>query len=72
MAGLDGCDEVAEFLSVLKVGTRNVYASGLKLFMQFYSSRGAIRDFLELVERDRFLPRHERRRIATETLNDFA
>ena len=32
LAGLACSDEVAEFLSFLKVGTRDVYAAGLKLF----------------------------------------
>ena len=72
LAGLAGSDEVAEFLSVLKVGTRGVYAAGLKLFRQYYSGKGSIRDFLDCVEHDRFLPRHEKRRTAAETLNGFA
>jgi integrase len=72
LAGLAGSDEVAVFLSVLKVGTRGVYAAGLKLFRQYYSGKGSIRDFLDGVEHDRFLPRHEKRRTAAETLNGFA
>ncbi len=72
LAGLDSCDEVTEFLSILKAGTRGVYAAGLKLFQQYYSSRGSIRGFLNCVECERFLPRHAKRRIATETLNGFA
>ena len=72
MAGLAGSDEVAEFLSVLKVGTRGVYAAGLRLFWQYYSNKGSVGDFLDCVERDRFLPRHAKRRIAAETLNGFA
>ena len=32
MPGLAGSDEVTEFLSILKVGTRSVYAARLKLF----------------------------------------
>ena len=72
MEGLDGCDEVAEFFSVLKVGTRGVYAAGLKLFQQYYSGKGSIRDFLDGVEHEWFLPRHEKRRTAAETLNGFA
>jgi len=72
LADLDGRDEVAEFLSVLKVGTRGVYAAGLRLFRQYYSGKGSIGDFLDGVEREWFLPRHAKRRIATETLNSFA
>jgi integrase len=72
LAGLAGSDEVAEFLSVLKVGTRSVYAAGLRLFRQYYSGKGSIGDFLNSIEHDRFLPRNEKRRIATETLNGFA
>ena len=72
MEGLAGSDEAAEFLSVLKVGTRGVYAAGLRLFRQYYSDKGSIRDFLDGVEREWFLPRHAKRRIATETLNGFA
>jgi len=64
-------DEVAEFLSVLKHGTRNVYSRGLAVFLQFYSSQGSIRDFLDRVERDRLLPRSERRRVDRLTLNSF-
>jgi hypothetical protein len=36
LESLAGSDEVAEFLSVLKVGTRGVYAAELKLFQQYY------------------------------------
>ena len=72
MAGLAGSGDVAVFLSVLKVGTRGVYAAGLKLFQQYYSSKGSVGDFLDCVEREWFLPRHAKRRIATETLNGFA
>ena len=64
-------DEVAEFLSVLKLGTCNVYSRGLAVFQQFYSSQGSIRDFLDRVERDRLLPRSERRRVDRLTLNSF-
>jgi hypothetical protein len=63
--------EVAEFLSVLKLGTRNVYSRGLAVFQQFYSSQGSIRDFLDCVERDRLLPRSERRRVDRLMLNSF-
>jgi len=64
--------EASEFLSVLKPGTRNVYGRGLRVFGQFYAGQGSIRDFLDSVERDRFLPRRERRRVARLTLNGFA
>ena len=63
--------DVAGFLSMLKSGTRNVYGRGLKAFQQFYESQGSVRDFLDRVERDRFLPRRERQRVAIETLNGF-
>ncbi|MEM2386139.1 MAG: hypothetical protein QXO67_04065 [Candidatus Bathyarchaeia archaeon] len=62
---------LTSFLSVLKASTRNVYGRGLKLFEQFYADYGSLRDFLDRVERDRLLPRRERRRIATEVLNGF-
>jgi len=39
LAGLAGSDEVAVFLSVLRVGTCGVYAAGLKLFRQYYSGK---------------------------------
>ena len=63
--------EVSEFLSVLKLGTRNVYGRGLAAFQQFYSNQGSIRDFLDRVEQDRLLPRNERRRVDRLTLNSF-
>jgi len=63
--------EVSEFLSFLKPGTRNVYRRGLEAFQEFYSSQGSIRDFLDRVERDRLLPRSERRRVDRVTLNSF-
>jgi hypothetical protein len=63
--------EVSEFLSVLKLGTRNVYRRGLEAFNEFYSSKGSIRDFLDCVERDRFLPRNQRKRVDRMTLNNF-
>ena len=63
--------EVLEFLSVLKLGTRNVYGRGLAAFQQFYSNQGSIRDFLDCVEQDRLLPRNERRRVDRLTLNSF-
>jgi integrase len=72
LEGLAGSDEVVEFLSILKVGTRGVYAAGLRLFRQYYSSKGSIRDFLNSVEHEWLLPRHAKRRIAAETLNGFA
>lgn len=31
--------EASEFLSVLKLGTRNVYSRGLATFQEFYSSQ---------------------------------
>jgi integrase len=64
-------DEVAEFLSVLKTGTRNVYSRGLTVFQQFYLSQGSIKDFLDRVEQDRLLPRSQRRRVDRLTLNSF-
>jgi integrase len=64
-------DEVAEFLSVLKLGTCNVYSRGLEVFQQFYLSQGSIRDFLDRVEQDRLLSRSERRRVDRLTLNSF-
>ncbi|MCL6578679.1 MAG: site-specific integrase [Candidatus Bathyarchaeota archaeon] len=63
--------EVLEFLSVLKTGTCNVYSRGLAVFQQFYSSQGSIRDFLDRVEQDRFLPRSQRTRVDRVTLNSF-
>ena len=63
--------DVAGFLSMLKSGSRNVYGRGLKAFQQFYESQGSVRDFLDRVERNRFLPRRERQRVAIETLNRF-
>lgn len=65
------CSEVLEFLSVLSGGTRNVYRRGLAVFQQFHSSQGSIRDFLDCVERDRLLPRSERKRVDRLTLNGF-
>ena len=70
MVELDDHD-IARFLSKLKSGTRNVYGRGLKVFQQFYESQGSVRDFLDRVERDRLLPRHERQRVVIETLNEF-
>lgn len=64
--------DLADFLSVLKSSTRNVYCRGLRLFEQFYAHQGSIDDFLDAVEEDRLLPRCQRRRIATEVLNSFA
>ena len=66
-----GDSNVVEFLSVLKRGTRNVYGRGLRLFEQFYSSQGSIKDFLDRIEQDRLLPRSERRRVDRVTLNSF-
>ncbi|MGC9095406.1 MAG: hypothetical protein ACP5IM_07395, partial [Candidatus Bathyarchaeia archaeon] len=63
--------EVSEFLSVLKLGTCNVYSRGLMSFQQFYSSQGSIEDFLDNVEWDRLLPRSQRTRIDRITLNSF-
>ncbi|MEM1589949.1 MAG: hypothetical protein QW175_05980 [Candidatus Bathyarchaeia archaeon] len=63
--------DLAGFLSVFKSSARNVYSRGLRLFQQFYVSQGSFRDFLDRVERDRLLPRRERRRIAAQVLNDF-
>ena len=51
--------EVSEFLSVLRLGTCNVYSRGLAVFQQFYSAQGSIKDFLDRVERDRLLPRSQ-------------
>jgi len=72
LAGLASSGDVAVFLSVLKVGTRGVYVAGLRLFQQYYSGKGSIGDFLDSVEREWFLPRHEKRHTAAETLNGFA
>ena len=63
--------EASEFLSVLKLGTRNVYDRGLAVFQEFYSSQGSIKDFLDSVERDRLLPRSQRTRVDSTTLNGF-
>jgi len=63
--------EVSEFLSVLKFGTHNVYGRGLAVFQQFYSSQGSIKDFLDCVERDRLLPKNQRKRVDRMTLNNF-
>jgi integrase len=63
--------EVVEFLSVLKPGTSNVYGRGLAVFKRFYSSQGSIKDFLDRVERDRLLPRSQRKRVDRMTLNNF-
>ena len=63
--------EVSEFLSVLRLGTCNVYSRGLAVFQQFYSAQGSIKDFLDRVERDRLLPRSQRTRIDRVTLNNF-
>ncbi|MEM3581472.1 MAG: site-specific integrase [Candidatus Bathyarchaeia archaeon] len=63
--------EVSEFLSVLKLGTRNVYGRGLAAFQEFYSSRGSIRDFLDRIEQDRLLPRIKRKHVDRVTLNNF-
>ncbi|MGB9694138.1 MAG: tyrosine-type recombinase/integrase [Fervidobacterium sp.] len=63
--------EVSEFLSVLKYGTRNVYSRGLAAFQEFYSSQGSIKDFLDSVERDRLLPRNQRKRVDRVVLNSF-
>jgi integrase len=66
-----GDSNVVEFLSVLKRGTCNVYGRGLRLFEQFYSSQGSIKDFLDRIEQDRLLPRSERRHVDRSTLNSF-
>ena len=63
--------EVSEFLSVLRLGTCNVYSRGLAVFQQFYLSQGSIKDFLDCVERDRLLPRSQRKRVDRMTLNNF-
>jgi hypothetical protein len=42
---IEVCPEVSEFLSFLKIGTRNVYSRGLTAFQQFYLSNGSIKDF---------------------------
>jgi integrase len=68
---IEVCREVSEFLSFLKIGTRNVYSRGLTAFQQFYLSNGSIKDFLDRVEHDRLLPRSERRRVDRFTLNGF-
>lgn len=47
--------EVSEFLSVLRLGTCNVYRRGLEAFQEFYSAQGSIKDFLDRVEKDRLL-----------------
>lgn len=44
LSGLEDPD-VAGFLSSLRLGTRNVYGCGLKLFGQFYADKGAVSDF---------------------------
>jgi len=63
--------EVSEFLSVLRLGTCNVYSRGLEAFQEFYSAQGSIKDFLDRVEKDRLLPRSQRTRIDRVTLNNF-
>jgi len=63
--------EVSEFLSVLRLGTCNVYSRGLEAFQEFYSAQGLIKDFLDRVEKDRLLPRSQRTRIDRVTLNNF-
>ena len=63
--------EVSEFLSVLRLGTCNVYRRGLEAFQEFYSAQGSIKDFLDRVERDRLLPRSQRTRIDRVTLNNL-
>jgi hypothetical protein len=63
--------EVSEFLSVLRLGTCNVYSRALEVFQQFYSAQGSIKDFLDRVEQDRLLPRSGRRRVDRLTLNSF-
>lgn len=61
-----------EFLSALKPNTRNVYGRGLKVFQQFYAGYGSVMNFLDRVERDRLLPRRDRKRVAVEVLSSFA
>jgi hypothetical protein len=65
------CSEVSEFLSALKFRTRNVYRRGLEVFQEFYSGQGSIGDFLDRVERDRLLPRSQRKHVDRMTLNNF-
>jgi len=64
-------EEVTEFLSVLKPGTRRVYSHGLSAFQRFYAQQGSIKEFLNLVEEDQRKPRWERKRVARTTLNAF-
>ncbi|MEM3703015.1 MAG: site-specific integrase [Candidatus Bathyarchaeia archaeon] len=66
-----GDADLAGFLSVLKSSARNVYGRGLRLFLQFYVGQGSLKGFLDAIERDKLLPRRERRRVATEVLNGF-
>jgi len=69
---IEVCPEVSEFLSFLKIGTRNVYSRGLTAFARaFYLSNGSIKDFLDRLKHDRLLPRGERRRVDRFTLNGF-
>ncbi|MEM2170073.1 MAG: hypothetical protein QW186_09795 [Candidatus Bathyarchaeia archaeon] len=55
----------------MKPATRNVYCRGLAAFQQFYSDQGSTKDFLDRVERDRLLPRIQRKRVNRVTFNGF-
>ncbi len=66
--------EASEFLQALSDGTRRNYSFGLKTFLDFLRASGqcgSLSEFLDLVEADFRLPRHERRRVARNILNGF-
>jgi len=67
-------EEASEFLKAMDTGTRKLYSFGLKSFLEFLRMKGycgSLGEFLDIVEADFRLPRHERKRVARNILNEF-
>jgi len=61
--------ETREFLDALSKSTRNVYTAGLRVFQTFYKKTP--KNFLDAVEEDQRRLRHQRQRIARNTIKEF-
>lgn len=66
--------EALEFLKAMDKGSRKVYTYGLSAFLRFLRETGycnSLGEFLDMVEADLKLPRHERKRVARNIFNEF-
>ena len=63
---------VSEFLDAFGPGSALVYKAGLKVFEEFYKSRGgSLDDFLDAVEEDLRRPRRQKKHVGRNVLKSF-